>query len=72
MRRTRLTISFSAKSGDSQTVLRALEKAPHWKRSAELVRWAAAYLNGESLAQSNAIPELDMTEAEIDMLLDDL
>lgn len=68
----RITISFSAKSKDSAVVLRALEKAPRWKRSAELVRWAAAYLNGESLACAETIPELGMTDEEIDALFDAL
>jgi hypothetical protein len=69
--RTRITISLSAKNSDSAIVLRALEKAPHWKRSAELVRWAAAYLNGESLARAaETVPGLDMTEDEFDALFD--
>ena len=72
MSRTRITISLSAKNSDSVVVLRALEQAPHWKRSAELVRWAAAYLNGESLVRAEVIPELDMTEEELDTLLDAL
>lgn len=79
MSRTRITISLSAKNSDSVVVLRALEQAPHWKRSAELVRWAAAYLNGESLVRAGeslvraeVIPELDMTEEELDTLLDAL
>lgn len=72
MKRTRITISLSPKSEDAATVMRALKTAPHWKRSAELVRWAAAYLNGESLAkQAETIPELDMTDEEVDAILDE-
>lgn len=71
MRRSRITISLSSKNADATTVLRALDQAPYWKRSAELVRWAAAYLNGESMAQVESTPALDMTEDELDALLDD-
>ena len=53
------------------TVMRALEKAPHWKRSAEIVRWAAAYLNGESLARhAEAIPVPGITDDEFDDAMD--
>lgn len=71
MKRKRVTISLSTKKEDSATVLRALEKVKHWKRSEELIRWAAAYLNGETLARKDIIPELDMTEEELDAILDD-
>ena len=66
----RITISLAAKNKDAETVRHALEQAPHWKRSQELVRWAAAYLNGETAQQVTA--RLDgLDEAEIDALLDD-
>lgn len=66
----RITISLAAKNKDAETVRRALEEAPRWKRSHELIRWAAAYLNGEVLEQNAPLlPMLD--EDEIDALLDD-
>lgn len=70
MKRVRVTISFLPEDKDAMIVLRALKKAPHWRRSRELVRWAAAYLNGESLAQKKIVPALDITEDEFDDLLD--
>lgn len=70
MKRARITISLSTKSEDAATVLHALEDAPYWKRSAELIRWAAAYLNGESMAREEASPE-EMDEDEIDARMDD-
>jgi hypothetical protein len=71
MKRTRVTISLSPKNEDAATVLRALEKAPYWKRSAELLRWAAAYLNGKALEQTSIVTGIDMTDDELDALLDD-
>jgi len=68
--RKRITISLSSTSDDAVTVARALEQAPHWKRSAELVRWAAAYLNGKALAQASPLPGLDLTEEELDDAID--
>lgn len=66
----RITISLAAKSKDAETVRRALEQAPRWKHSHELIRWAAAYLNGEAI--ENDAPRSDgLDEAEIDALLDD-
>ena len=70
MQRARITISLSPKNEDAVTVLRALEHAPYWQRSRELVRWAAAYLNGETLAQA-AAQQSELDEDEIDALLDD-
>jgi hypothetical protein len=65
----RITISLSSKNQDAVTVLRALDKAPYWKRSAELLRWAAAYLNGEVAITESESTDLDIEE--IDALLDD-
>lgn len=66
----RITISLAAKNQDAETVRQALEQAPYWQRSRELIRWAAAYLNGETLRQATARPD-GLDEAEIDALLDD-
>jgi hypothetical protein len=71
MERTRVTISLSPRSEDAVTVLRALEKVKHWRRSAELLRWAAAYLNGEALQKTEVLLDMDLTDAELDALLDD-
>ena len=66
----RITISLAAKNQDAETVRQALEQAPYWQRSRELIRWAAAYLNGEAI--ENDAPRSDgLDEAEIDALLDD-
>lgn len=72
--RTRITISLSTTNQDAATVLHALERAPHWKRSAELVRWAAAYLNGEALVKETQTIEPALNEAELEdisALIDD-
>lgn len=72
MQRARITISLSTKNEDAATVLRALAAAPHWKRSAELIRWAAAYLNGEALVkEEKTAMEIGMTEDEFDEAMDD-
>lgn len=70
MKRKRITISLSTKKEDSATVLLALKDVKRWKRSEELVRWAAAYLNGEALVKTKAVPELGMTEEELDAAMD--
>lgn len=69
MKRARITISLSTKNEDAATVLRALGEVKHWKRSAELLRWAAAYLNGEVATIATTTNDLDIEE--IDALLDD-
>lgn len=70
MGRKRITISLSSKNDDAVTVAQALEQVAHWKRSAELVRWAAAYLNGKALTQIAPLPELDLIQKEYDDALD--
>lgn len=72
MPRHRITISLSTKNEDAATVLRALEQAPYWKRSAELVRWAAAYLNGESMARTPNPSDSVAKDDELNELLDAL
>lgn len=72
MARQRITISLSSKNDDAATVMRALESAPHWRRSAELIRWAAAYLNGESMAKAGIAPEPEADGDEMDELFDAL
>ena len=69
MQRARITISLSPKNDDAATVLRALGEVQHWKRSTELLRWAAAYLNGEAMTIERRSEDLDVDE--IDALMDD-
>lgn len=69
MQRARITISLSPKNDDAATVLRALGEVKHWKRSAEILRWAAAYLNGEVAENERNPIGLDMDE--IDAAMDD-
>lgn len=67
----RITVSLSTKNEDAKTVRHALEAAPHWKRSRELLRWAAAYLNGEVLDRDAPPPLPAIDEDEIDALMDE-
>lgn len=70
MRRDRVTISLSPKNPDAVAVMDAIRDIPTRQRSAEMLRWAAAYLSGkqrELLAEH--IPGLD--DDEIDAALDD-
>lgn len=71
MKRTILPISLSATNPDAVLVAQALKQVPLGRRSAELLRWAAAYLSGQTNAEPATLPGLDMTEDELDALLDD-
>lgn len=44
---------------------------PKGRRSAAILAWAAAYLQGRALETPAMIAELGMSEAEFDQLLDD-
>lgn len=63
-------ISVSERNPDALIVARALQGTPKGDRSALLLRWAAAYLQGEANDQL-VIPELGMTDDEVSDLLDD-
>ncbi len=71
MKRSILPISLSASNPDAVIVAQALKEVVKGQRSAALLRWAAAYLSGQTNEQPAAIPELGLTEEELDQLLDD-
>lgn len=70
-RRTVLPISLSPANPDALTVAAALKELPRGQRSASLLAWAAAYLRGEVSSAPALIPELGMSEEELDQLLDE-
>lgn len=63
-------ISVSSRNPDAVVVAQALQGAAKGDRSALLLRWAAAYLQGKANDQP-VIPELGMTDEELSELLDD-
>ena len=68
----RLTIRLDQRRNpDAAIVAAALAETPERKRSAALLRWAAAYLSGEQGRQAAVMAELTIDEEEIDSLLDD-
>lgn len=69
--RTILPISLAPGNPDALVVAAALREVPHGQRSAAILGWAAAYLQGRAREQPDVIPELGMSEAELDALLDD-
>ena len=72
MKRERVTISLSHRNADAVAVMEAIKGIPERKRSAALLRWAAAYLSGEalSLAPVTAEPPA-ISDDELDALLND-
>jgi hypothetical protein len=64
-------ISISPTNPDAQVVAQALKDAPKGERSALILRWAAAYLQGRAKEQPIAMNELGMSDAELSELLDD-
>jgi hypothetical protein len=70
-RRTVLPISLSPANPDAVTVATALRDVAQGGRSAALLAWAAAFLRGEVGGQPALIPELGISEEELDQLLDD-
>lgn len=64
-------ISVSERNPDALVVAQALQGTPKGDRSALLLRWAAAYLQGKANDQPPVIPELGMTDEELSELLDD-
>lgn len=64
-------ISISPRNPDAVVVVQALKGALKGERSLLLLRWAAAYLQGKANQQPASIPELGMTEDELDDLLND-
>lgn len=71
MKRTVMPISLSESNPDAVTIAQALKAVPKGQRSTMLLHWAAAFLNGQTNDQLVLIEGLDMTEDEVDALLDD-
>jgi len=65
MKRGKLTISLSPRNPDAITVGEALKEIPARQRSAELLRWAAAYLAGEQRALTQPDVSTGFSEEEI-------
>ena len=70
-RRTVIPLSLSPANPNAVLVLRALAQVPKGERSARLLEWAAGYLSGRANDESALIPEIGMSEEELDQLLDD-
>lgn len=71
MKRTIMPISLSPANPDAAVVAQALRAIPKGQRSAALLRWAAAFVTGTPNDQPVPIAGLDITEDELDALLDD-
>ncbi len=69
-RRTILPISLSPANPDAAVVAEALKDVPSRGRSAAILSWAAAYLQGRALETPAICAELGMTEEEFDAALD--
>lgn len=70
-RRVILPISLSPANPDAQIVAAALRDVPRRGRSAALLSWAAAYLQGQTLEQPVVETGIGLSEEELDALLDD-
>ncbi len=70
-RRAILTVSLSPANPDALVVAEALRRVPDGGRSAALLGWAAAYLQGRALDTPAIGAELGMSEAEFDAALDE-
>lgn len=66
-----VTLSLSPANPDAVVIATALKSLGKGERSAAILRWAAAYLQGRALEAPAVIPELGMSEEELDQLLDD-
>jgi hypothetical protein len=65
-----VTISLSPRNPDAVAVMGAIRDIPARQRSAELLKWAAAYLAGEQReALAGNTPDFD--EDAVDAALDD-
>lgn len=69
--RTIFALSLSPANPDAVVVATALKSVGKGERSAAIVRWAAAYLQGKALETAPIVAELGMSEAEFDELIDD-
>lgn len=64
-------ISISPTNPDAVVVAQALKDTPKGERSALLLKWAAAYLQGKANDRPAVLPAFGMSEEEISSLLDD-
>lgn len=71
MKRAIWTVSVSLANPDAVVVTQALMGTPKGERSALLLKWAAAYLQGRALETPAIIDGLGMTDEELDGFLDD-
>lgn len=71
MKRTVMPLSLSPANPDALIVAQALKNVPAGQRSAALLHWAAAFVTGQTNEQPVVIDGLDITEEELDDLLDD-
>lgn len=71
--RTVLSLSLSPANPDAVTVATALKERniEKGKRTAAILTWAAAYLQGKGAEEPIAVNPLGLSEEEIDALLDD-
>ena len=65
------SVSISPRNPDAVTVAQALKDVLPRERSALLLRWAAAHLQGKANDQPAILPEFGMSDEEISGLLDD-
>jgi len=65
------SISISPRNPDAMLVAQALKDAPKSERSALLLKWAAAYLQGKASDQPTILPAFGMSDDDISSLLDD-
>jgi hypothetical protein len=69
--RTVLPLSLSPANPDAVIVATALKDVAKGQRSAAVLQWAAAYLQGKAREGPAIIAELGISEEELDQLLDD-
>lgn len=65
------SVSISPRNPDAVIVAQALQGAPARERSALLLKWAAAYLQGKANDAPAIPPAFGMSDDEISSLLDD-
>lgn len=64
------SVSVSPRNPDARVVAQALAGVAPRERSALLLRWAAAYLQGKANDEIAIVPEFGMSEEDISSLLD--
>jgi hypothetical protein len=69
-RRSIMPISLSPANPDAVAVTEALKAIPPGQRSAALLAWAAAYLQGRAREPPSVAAAIGISEEELDQLLD--